>query len=206
MKLQPILIPTDKNKLALFKDGKLSWTPGRGHYYETDSLDIIAQHIILIDPEAEIVEGDLIYDTDCDCIDIIKVISDKTKDDVKIVTSTNKEHNLSLLSDKSIKLLIDYYNSNEKMSEWVEIETWWELEPGNNPGDRKYDVEYIKLNPQGTVDIIIPEVKEKLYTKEEMMKKIADFGKDISYKHSMQNNIDLKSSLEFTINWLSKNL
>jgi len=74
---------------------------------------------------------------------------------------------ISQLSEQSIKLLIDYYNKNGKMPDEVEVKTE-NYNKHVEHGSIAYGgwIKRIKLNPQGTVDIIIPE--EKMYTREEV--------------------------------------
>lgn len=80
---------------------------------------------------------------------------------VEMLSSHNKS--LPLLSEQSVKLLIDYYNREGKMPESVEIET--DDEPVTDGDWEKYST--IKLNSKGEVDLLIPE--EKMYTKDEVI-------------------------------------
>lgn len=204
--IKPILVPVEYISLAklqgnlIMRDNKL---------YTCDQLNQLQLHgkvegnraynIVLIDTEAEIVDGDwYCYEDYISGISkLIGGISNipisgcgsnftNSRKPKKIISSTNKSHNLPQLSEESIELLISYYNQHKRMYDIVEVNTWWELEPGDRPSDRKYDVKHVELNKQGEVDITIPNLRsikdcvashegdtqykeEKLYTETEVL-------------------------------------
>lgn len=158
------------------KNGKASYPPILKQYSSgkliiglTSQKDIV-QHFYLIDTEAEIKEGDWVYYPNNFQNKVLQVSNASiSRKWYKIICSTDKSIKLPQLSKQSIQLLIDYYNSNGKMPDEVEVEMI------ENPEDFGCDPAYfgepshiIKLNPQGEVDITIPE--EKMYSKEEVRK------------------------------------
>lgn len=77
-----------------------------------------------------------------------------------------------ILSEQSIKLLIDYYNKNGKMPDEVEVETKMKPHIGEILDDSYPDFvidefNTIKLNSEGTVDITI--LEENMYSREEII-------------------------------------
>jgi hypothetical protein len=136
--------------------------------------------IILIDTEAKIVKSPCLainknLDTIYELRDLFIEQYNPNDDWIKIITSTNASHNLPQLSPQSIQLIINYYNKYKCMPESVEVEKesnwyvhtpsgkYWDDEPTKmkkypNKGDFTGK---FKLNQQGEVDVIIPEVEEK---------------------------------------------
>ncbi len=123
--------------------------------------------------------------------------------------------NVPQLSSESINYLIDYYNKNGVMPDEVEVESiefpkTFERSSGyagfrcnscnkwsydKKDVDKQCSCKTIKLNPQGTVDITIPE--EKKYSREEVILLLEDMNTEAS-QGALQ-------SWEFN-NWISKNL
>ena len=196
MKIKLILIETDKSNLILNTiNNRLIIGVGNILPIAGKSYDII-----LIDPEADIVKGDLYIMEG----EIMNPVSDAKEADrcnnhysisrvcSKIISSTNKSHNLDnvdrledietgiyQLSHKAIKFLISYYNDYKYMLDWVGVETeklakyekvLLPCSPHNNESNSDMSIykEYIKLNQQGEVDLTIPKVEEKLYTEKDM--------------------------------------
>lgn len=161
MKLKPVLTETTNSNIVKILEDTISFTTTPnilgGKYFD----------IILVDPEAEIVEGDYILNPEENIIEIYA----KNKQNIskyiyyKITCGTNVPNCLNKLSEQSIKLLIDYYNEHKCMPEWIEID----YTPYYETNMVKSIEGAIKLNQQGKVDITITEVKEKLYTEEEVL-------------------------------------
>ena len=102
----------------------------------------------------------------------------------KIIASTDSSLNLPLLSEQSIKLLIDYYNQFGKMPEFVET-TVWEL--------------------HNEVDITIPE--ERKYSREEveiMLKDILNIGMNL--RQEQLRGYSDKSGIEVLKEYIKQNL
>jgi hypothetical protein len=167
MKLKPILIKTDKSNYSIIEDlsNRLE-TKGILFLPAPHGDKVEYYHIYLTDPNAEI-KG-WYYDSFLNGIRHTGG-SDYTQNTITdlIIASTDKALELPQLSEQSIKLLINYYNENSKMPDEVEVESKnnWTTEIDGDLIDSTFIPE-IKLNPQGTVDITIPE--DRLFTKEEM--------------------------------------
>jgi hypothetical protein len=174
--IKPILIPADKmseigsiggSALLLIdttKEEKIVEGVPRIDFFD----------IILIDTEAEIVEGCIVYESDtkntykynqCGVSDL----------DFKVISATDSGGELPLLSGASIKLLFNYYNEFGCMPESVDVKEEEEdckcKKSKDNPRVvskktmtclqcNKSILKTIKLNRQGEVEITIPKVEE----------------------------------------------
>lgn len=161
MKVKPVLIPDQINGSLIINTN--IEPNGKGD-------------IILVDPEAEIVEGDLFIGDNVN----LRICTQNNAGNInfkggwysgstncsKVIASTNREHTVPQLSKQSKLLLIDYYNSNGKMPESVEVEKDYYTDPKfRHLEEENPSIEIIKLNPQGTVDITIPEESGVYYCK-----------------------------------------
>lgn len=182
MKLKPIII--ESNLCANIGEFIITKSPHNilicgtkvNNAYNCPDTEII---IYLIDPTADIKEGDYYI-----AFNVVKR-AEKVESQLpyhecyKIVCSTD---NLALepyqghfegldctkympkLSDEAIESLTEYYNSNGKLPDEIEVNTYMETE-------YKFGIdsswEEIELNQEGNVDINI--FQEKNYTKEEVI-------------------------------------
>jgi hypothetical protein len=176
-----MLETTDKSNIVKVLEDTISYTttsniPG-GKF----------QHFYLIDPNVEIKIGDYQYDYS---LNEISINIGQGVSDAKIIATTDKAliykceccngtgiiegepcrtciggdtGKLPQLSKQSIKLLIDYYNKNDKLPDEVEVEDekLYSFEAADEFDEMGYCGNRIKLNPQGEVDITISEVLYK---------------------------------------------
>lgn len=181
--IKPILIERDStnnpDNIHIESTGKMVLVHGS---YIKKQFDII-----LIDTEAEIVEGDYIYYNGeiitfegYNKIDSIWMESVNLKQKViattdkslwrkkRIDSSTHQNEPLPQLSSQSIQILINYYNEHKELPEFVnvEYEKLYSYEAADEFDEVGYCGDRIKLNQQGEVDITIPEVKDIYETKE----------------------------------------
>lgn len=141
-------------------------------------------HLYLIDTDAEIKEGNWYINISMRTSNYglhkydskrLETISKQFKGQFAvIITSTDKSLNISLLSDQSIKLAIDYFNKTSKKEVEVEVEyidNGYEVDMegigGMDLGDTCWMEKLeLKLNSEGKVDITIPE--EKMYSRKQV--------------------------------------
>jgi hypothetical protein len=223
MKLKPILLESQSSnsKLLLWDKTLIEHKNDKGPYRSEFKL----QHIYLIDQEAEIKKGDRCYMLDeasrnsginllrVDEVDLeIKATGQNGGHFVthkrwiaKIIASSYSAI-LPRLSQQSIKFLVDYYNKQGKMPDEVEIKIWKGLQLPNNFLDYEKE-ELLKnskklpdniLNPQGTIDIIIP--KERMYSRDEVYDLFNNYALEVIREHYAQiTNLGTNA-------WLDKNL
>lgn len=133
--IKPILISNNNSspsKVSVWKHCKTNQLSLWEGWFSMDK-NWYGYDIILIDTETEIAEGDLYLVDDINIHICEKIVSktiystkglgiNKNDNCHKIISSTNKSHNLPQLSPQPIKLLINYYNGHKCMPESVEIE------------------------------------------------------------------------------------
>lgn len=192
MKTKVILLETkDKPKIGKLCKNNIQYFIWTKKHNEGDVINklveygnTIAFNIYLIDETAEIKDDKYRYFESSN--GMIKVVTDMNVKTIgkyyKIIASTDASLGLPLLSEESIKLLIDYYNKNGKMPESVEVEqNVYKAQSADY-----YDaVGGIKLNSEGTVDISIP--KDRMYTKDDIMNAI--------------HKVELKHNKNYTSLW-----
>lgn len=174
------MLEATKDNYGIIED--LYMNPGKLVIPQPHGDKVKYHHLYIVDLEAEIKIGDhcimedvlmnpVIVQTEADRCNNHPTISPYC---FKVICSTDKlidgwdykndipggdHYNkfLPQLSEQSIKLLIDYYNKYKKMPDEVEIIIHKEEYPGkDDPCDYCIEVDTM-LNPQGTVDVTIPE-------------------------------------------------
>lgn len=118
----------------------------------------------------------------------------------KINASTDKSLNLPEPSPSFIQKFIEEWNKGNKITEvMVEYEKLYSYEAT----DQFDEVGFCGIKPKidKNNQITITKVKDS-WSKEEVAKQISDFAKEFSFK----NNLEFKSSLDFTLKWISENL
>jgi hypothetical protein len=192
------------------------------------------RHIYLIDPNAEIKESDwFIHDNIVERMPIQQIEDVEYRNAhikdllagyncTKIICSTDESLELPLLSSKSIKFLIDYYNKNGKMIDEVEIEiennslNFIPEESSGYSGYRCTDCnkwvyaknticdcgKIIKLNSQGTVDIVIDEESCSINSETILsgLKEINQLAKDLTTGNVAHKRANIKLISEILIN------
>ena len=154
--------------------------------------------LYLIDESAEIKEGIYFYDSESNevhksfgLLNGLILISENSPIGCnpsfcsKIIASTQQLEGIPQLSEQSIKLLVDYYNKNGKMPEFVDINS-----------NKTFTTEYIELNCYGKVNITIPE--KKMYSREEVVNLLNKFKQEFLQSGNAYNE-------EF-INFIKQNL
>jgi hypothetical protein len=161
-----IILNTTSNELFEHEE-KIPYHSNRAKY-------LLPQHLYLIDPNAEIKESDWYID---DSNQIRQsVTSDKEywkvrQGYVKIIAATDPSIRSLFegqevleepypLSEKSIKLLLDYYNKNGKMPDKViinNVKIWKDVETASIP-QREPDTIKIQLNYRGEVNFKINKI------------------------------------------------
>ena len=208
MKLKPILLEINDNNPSM--KGDIILVDNFLTIAEIDDIGNKNFNIYLINPEVEIKEGDWYID---DCGEVRKSItSDKEywsrrKDYNKIIASTDsslitgytvdfnsKEIYFPQLSEQAIKLLIDYYNKNGCMPEFIEVETGGNhlefLEYCSNNGF-SYDESF------GWYETLYPGHRPNTSTLEEMFnKKILKIGLKLIKKNKDAQVVELVDTLE----------
>lgn len=191
--IKPILILADEYDYTLIKDvSDEPKTTGKLYLPRPHGSMVEYYDIILIDTEAEIVDGDLVYGWD-------KIIVWNSQEQgtisptgyYKIVSSTNKEHNPSQLSHQSIQIFIKFYNEFKCMPNSIRIKTidttrcakckqlmyHWRCECGesyNNTVQKE-----IQLIQQGEIDIL--KVDKYLQFLEERLRLACSGSSSIAY-------------------------
>ena len=203
MKTKIVMLPTDKadNSLLLLNlRGGKNLEYHKDKFFTQDYLQSIGLksfHLYLIDPNAEIKEGSYYISNQAirKCVRISDsknypyIHLNSKKEEIgdfhtwsgNVLATTHKgknidnvDINLPQLSEQSIKLLVDYYNKNNKMPDEVEVENaYYDWDDETRTKDRLYNL----TNSQGEVDITIPE--EKMYSEEEVRILLQDMHLDI---------------------------
>lgn len=184
------LLPTDRDCGNTDDLNKL--TINRNHCV-TESNDFFTfYHLYLIDTEANTAASDWFHNKHDNKIGqygdqcppqspyVNKVIASTDKT-LRTGGNTRRRENgistpLPLLSEQSIKLIVDYYNENSELPDEVDIMT--EVKYGKiitDISETRSTYEIIKLNSRGEVDIIIPE--ERVYSLSEILSNIESFSK-----------------------------
>jgi len=148
-------------------------------------VDHLEYHIYIIDEDAEIKTGDWcihlglnraeVWEDDCELDKSLrhKVICSTDKSLKAIIPRHNdfdSEYPLELLSDQSLRLILDYHCKNEKLPSKinVEYETYCIYKPSGSDLDGLFD-KRIKLNSKGVVDITIANENIKQMTTKEII-------------------------------------
>jgi hypothetical protein len=209
MKAKIVMLPTDNSKLFT-RDGVLEYIDDGGCNIGLDLPIWQPYHLYLIYPNVgikvddwcirfednKIFQSEHPYSGNLHKGLIAKIIATTNRDLRSLFEGQEVLEEPYSLSEQSIKLLVDYYNQNNKLPDEFEVETWWET---NN---QFADIEHIKLNSQGDVDITIPE--EKMYSKEEVKQLISKSVKDVSFEVTPRE--DMKIWLDKTIEWIKQNI
>lgn len=175
MKLKPIMLETTDNSRICYLSQK-GKERNDLRLLEIECpiiLDSINYHFYLIDTDAEIEECDYVYEDgrnrtlnyDSGLYNVVKKCENSDfklihintgctifvrRDFNKIIASTDSLENIPNISEQSINQLVDYYNKNGKMPEFVEIINKW-----SPPQIPTQDLSQLEDNNQ--VDITIPE-------------------------------------------------
>lgn len=183
MKLKPILIPTDRSYLYLHS-GILYNNKTTQHIPDGNQQPV---ELILIDIEADIVEGDLVLYEECKVELANKEYIDFGAYGGKVMATTDRDSVAPfggqyildepvILSPQSVQQLITYYNKWGKMPESVEVIIYKDTSVCNcglrfNEHNVRHPFIARKIitNKQGEVDIITPKVEENLYTGEDVL-------------------------------------
>lgn len=245
MKAKPILLPTarepfkmpyhktiPKSNLVLGLVDSYRYSKGLGLTKDRGTIGNFSkemyQNIYLIDETAEIRDADWYIVLVNELMEIhqrgkkdksgIRFIEGNSwiKGCKKIISSTDPSLGLPLLSEQSIKLLIDYYNKNGKMLESVNIEEdliptlmegrrWDDKEASKPDGNRSFYMKSeIKLNSRGTIDISISE--KKMYSKEEVEEIIINSNRSILELYANDTDVDENDLFEMSFKWIKENL
>ena len=176
MKLKPILLEdtTGRNYPCILMHSHMFGGPGKLGYYECNiRTPTLNYQIYLVDPTAEIKEGDYYISNNqiCICEKVTNIIYNKivcasiarVGHDYKNDVPNGDDYNYIVpkLSEEAIESLIKYYNSNGEMPDEVDVgdtdyESWYQN--GASPVG-------CKLNQQSEVDITIPKVEGNLIDK-----------------------------------------
>lgn len=163
MKKLVMLETSQYSDIQIKLDGKL-------HLEDGSSIALKSYaHFYLIDTDTEIKEGDWYIDLSmrtsnyglhkCDS-KRLETISKHFKGQFAVVlTSTDNIENIPQLSEQSIKLAIDYFNRTGKREVEVDVEEIHEKIAIYNfaMGLDEEVISKIKFNPEGKVDITLPE-------------------------------------------------
>lgn len=210
-----------------FKNCELSSDVNKLQYHTNQHLYIISDeeiksedYFVFITPYLEAVRKCFYFFKDTDdevfCKDVDGGIYHITYSK-KIIASTDTSLNLPKPSPSFIKKFIDEWNKGNKIEdilvEYVDDEMTPEMSSGytghrcNTCGkwsyaivDKQCHCKHIKINPKDNT-ITIKKLKDS-WSKEEVSKHISDFSKEFAFK----NNLEFKSSFDFTMNWINNNL
>lgn len=196
MKLKPILVKSNKRTLLVIENTILKTI--KSYTRITDNMQFY--DIVLVDTKAEIVKGDLcinknldtIYSPNClgNTLDWIKILAINTQ-------YHNKYYNIPKLSKDSIKLLSNYYSYYDMLPEFVYV---------NNDLTYIDTVNDIKLDDIGNVDIIISDIEERLYTKDEVNYTLNNILNDVLCKRVDKDLIrqpDSNKISKFVTTWIN---
>lgn len=193
----PMVIEMCKKQLSDLDVGQLAYTPRLMHSKEYfDCYDIILIDTKAKIVESEWFVNEQIYNGIAIWQHNGKIAPNSNPR--KIISSTNEDLRLPQLSEQSIQLLINYYNEHKCMPESVNVEEYFDIKApiieeyegfivqAQDERDLESKItkiafgqvkgfltthncpKRISFNPQGTVDLTIPENEEKLYTAKDM--------------------------------------